>query len=100
MNAATAVLAAAMLIPLPPPQYSRPYHGRLVEIVIPLAEMARACGRPAWACAYVISPALCLVYLPAVEPGLISTPQQQRLREHELGHCNGWPGDHPDPRWT
>jgi hypothetical protein len=22
------------------------------------------------------------------------------IRRHELGHCNGWPADHPNARWV
>ncbi len=59
---------------LPPSQYDHPPQIPVIEKVLPWNELQRLCRaseRP--------------IYNGTV-PG---------VRRHELGHCNGWPKDHP-----
>jgi hypothetical protein len=96
--------APAVEIPLPPPEYSKPYRGQVRWRHVSLAEVQRLCGGFGvrayviiYACA-VPEGTHCLVVMPKIG-GPITREVWQRLRAHELGHCAGWPGDHPNPRW-
>jgi hypothetical protein len=40
----------------------------------------------------------CTIVIPKIDGQNIDTETQSRLRRHEIGHCNGWPNDHPDGR--
>jgi hypothetical protein len=101
--AAVAVVAAVVVIGAkvryrlelePPGQYNHPYAGRVVERVMPVAEVRALCtsvgasGRFV-ACAWV-SDGVCHIVLPNDEPAPVST-----YRRHEIAHCNGWPASHP-----
>jgi len=101
--AAVAVIAAVVVISAkvryrlelePPAQYNHPYAGRVVERVMPVAEVLALCtsvgasGRFV-ACAWV-SDGVCHIVLPNDEPAPVST-----YRRHEIAHCNGWPANHP-----
>jgi hypothetical protein len=81
----------------PPAQYNHPYHGPVVERVMPVAEVRAVCGSvgasgPLVACAWVSNGA-CHIVLPNDEPAPVST-----YRRHEIAHCNGWPANHPHKR--
>lgn len=82
-----------MIVDLPPPEYSGAYQGALIEIVDTRAVHQR-CPPGALACAFVLGPKACLVILPHDLAGELL----EQLRAHELGHCNGWGADHPNPR--
>lgn len=105
MAAACEALMFVGLIATPPPEYDRPYHGQLYIIERPVAEIDAICcggsaskrGR-AFACA-IPMPGHCVIFLPRVEPGGVSKPQQERFKRHEIGHCNGWPADHAGGRY-
>jgi hypothetical protein len=92
--AALALLCAPCSAEIIPARYLGPYHGHLTVIVTPLGKrMDAACDGPAWACADVISPRRCVLYLPPRK----SVPRKfyRALWRHEIAHCNGWPDDHP-----
>src|SRR5262245_38137263 len=82
---------------LPPPQYDHPVKGPVEVTDIPTEEALRKiCGytQPGTiliGCAHV-SAELCSVYLGPI-PSWTGITRNINLR-HELGHCNGWPGDH------
>jgi hypothetical protein len=79
---------------LPPPEYDKPYTGKLTKRFAPLADIPKLCGGPGkFACARVGSDACDIVI--AELGGTITLALQNVLIRHELGHCNGWPGDHP-----
>jgi hypothetical protein len=86
---------------LPPPQYDKPYGGKLTKRMEPLADIAKLCGSGKWACARVGGNA-CEIIIPELG-GAITLALQNVVVRHEIGHCNGWPGDHPRhwgfPRW-
>jgi hypothetical protein len=81
---------AVMTTTVPPPRYDHPYHGRLVEHVLPPSEVYAHCG--AVSCAFPASRGRpCVIYLPRRHPAFAY------LRRHEIGNCNGW-GDGPGAR--
>lgn len=80
-------------IPLPPAEFAGQYAGHLVEIVEPIARVQATCGRPSVGCA-LLGPGWCVIILPEVS-GPITGQIQVRIRAHEIGHCNGWPAEHP-----
>src|SRR5262245_21614901 len=90
-------LATIRLKQLPPPQYDHPVKGPVEVTDIPTEEALRKiCGytQPGTiliGCAHV-SAELCSVYLGPI-PSWTGITRNINLR-HELGHCNGWPGDH------
>ncbi len=95
-------------IALPPLVFDAPYRGKLIIIKIPIEQVHQQCcgghddetkpGTRILACSIPL-PGQCLVYLPKVEPGGVSQPQQDRLRRHEVGHCNGWQRQHRGAIW-
>lgn len=87
---------------LPPPEYDHHYEGHLIlKLVDSYSELLRLCGKerqPATlACARRTNDGeRCFVHI--LTDDLIRrrgyTPEI--LMRHEIGHCNGWPGDHPN----
>lgn len=109
---AFAALPDKALVPLPPPEYDKPYNGRLLVIdVETTAEFTGLCGiDPAFiyiasACAGIGLTAKkfgqnvdCVIVLaPETIFARIGATRTLALR-HELAHCNGWPADHPGAR--
>ena len=95
-------IAGTYSIPLPPLEYSGPYRGHVTWHHVSLAKMQKLCGgyglkEHVLACA-LPQGAHCVIVMPRIG-GQITRTIWHRLRIHELGHCNGWPGDHPNPRW-
>jgi len=83
-----------MLLLEPPPQYDHPYHGHVIEQRLSPLQMMLTCHGPGESCAWVDG-GVCHIALPAGE-------KDRRLlaliRQHEIGHCNGWPAHHPGGR--
>lgn len=90
------ILAAALLfwsggalaqVQVPPPQYDRPYAGRLTVVSMPTDQMQRICprGKICWAASYS-RPGHCIIFL----PNNLSADLVAQYRRHEIGHCNGW----------
>jgi hypothetical protein len=80
----------------PPPKYVHPYHGPVIERVLPLAEARRACARMgthADACSWV-KRGTCHLVIPLGGP----VSDLGAYRRHEMAHCNGWPASHPGGR--
>jgi hypothetical protein len=76
----------------PPTQYAHPYHGQVIERVLPLAEARRICasmGAPADACAWTIK-GKCHLVIPRDGP----VKNLESYRRHEVAHCNGWNHSH------
>jgi len=91
---------------LPPVEYDKPYTGELEIVRIATEEeiynickgsSRAACaawggaGKPAAKCIIFMLPDK---QLKAMHHG----PGDALSLRHELGHCNGWPGDHPNKR--
>lgn len=85
---------------LPPLEYDYPYQGKLtIERVQTIEELQRACNVTKWAlgCSrrYATSCWIALVADNVIrEWGW--TPEL--MMRHEMGHCNGWGGDHAGQR--
>ena len=88
----------------PPARYDHPFKGKLTEIQLPQREVVAACrelsrkyrvriGSVSRGCAALTSFRRCTIIYTDKPRGL-STPMA--VRRHEIGHCNGWPADHPD----
>lgn len=89
----------------PPARYDIPYEGKLIEHQLPQQAVRRYCDRLAshygrnWkatehqrGCS-ILEPGFCVVvYID--RPYGLATPAA--VKRHELGHCNGWPADHPN----
>jgi len=77
---------------LPPPEYDKPYGGKLTKQFMPLADIEKLCGARKLACATPTGDA-CETFIPELG-GTITLALQNVMVRHEIGHCNGWPPDH------
>lgn len=82
------------MIDLPPAEFDHAYAGSLTVIERAIGDVHAACfgklGAPRiFACAFPLAER-CVIMLPKVEEFVVSQQQQDRLRRHEIGHCNGW----------
>jgi hypothetical protein len=76
----------------PPAMYAHRYPGRVIELVLPLKEARRVCGRMGAhgdACAWT-SKGVCHIVIPRNGP----VRDRGSYRRHEMAHCNGWAHDH------
>jgi hypothetical protein len=89
-------------VPLPPPSYGI-YHGPLQVLVETLSQVEYDChtrfghavnvGDLALGCQWW-NGTLCVIVIPVIADPV--TPElARRVTLHELGHCSGWPADHP-----
>ena len=83
----------------PPPEYDKPFDGLLVIQEFRGEEMKGACFRRGFACEEFVAgnPNVCIVKLlmDMIKPPI----NREETIRHEIGHCNGWPGNHPDSKW-
>jgi len=102
LNAPAAFAAAEKGDTLPPAEFDKPYTGELQIVRIPNThEMEAICkGVSKYACAtHPKNGSYCIAFM-------LSDKQIKAMGRnafafiwrHELGHCNGWPGDHPNGR--
>jgi hypothetical protein len=96
---------------LPPLEYDHPYSGKLTIIRLATGdEMRFACllgtrafkfGLPPMGCSQRLwrSARSCDVHI--VADNVLATVglTYELMLRHEIGHCNGWPGDHPGMRF-
>jgi hypothetical protein len=78
----------------PPAQYDHPYPGQIVEQRLSRLQIIATCRGPAERCSWV-SKGVCHIALPQDEK---DTRLIAYIRQHEIGHCNGWPSHHPNAR--
>jgi len=78
---------------IPPPRYDHVYRGPVMERLVSAGEMAQFCGGVDEACATLRHGTCYIYYSQKRLPALTAL-----IRRHEMGHCNGWPGSHPDAR--
>ena len=79
-----------MLFLEPPPQYDHPYHGQVIEQRLSFLANHQTLSRPHQR------------LLVGHERGLLHRAAAGRederlialMRQHEIGHCNGWPSYH------
>ena len=72
----------------PPQEYIRPYHGPVIERVLPLAQTRALCrmrGVASDACSWT-SKGKCYIVIPSNGP----VKSKASYRRHEIAHCNGW----------
>jgi hypothetical protein len=83
-----------MLFLEPPPQYDHPYPGQVIEQRLSLLQIIKLCHGPTSGCSWVNN-GVCYIALPQDEKDdrLIAL-----MRQHEIGHCNGWPSNHQGGR--
>ena len=83
---------------LPPVEYDHYYEGDLtIQIVQTLDELRTACGKPTLACAFPFEKSCVIIMVDDVVMRTRGWNTGVVLR-HEIGHCNGWPEDHPGQR--
>lgn len=88
---------------LPPAEYDKPYTGRLILETVPnQEELAKFCGKAyipglTLGCSQRRADSCKIVLVPDAIITMNGWTRALMLR-HELGHCNGWPGDHPGAR--
>lgn len=84
---------------LPPAQYDHPYGGPVIERIVSWDELNKVCPgiENLRACTYPPSTpgGTCYVFMPKVGPGGVDQKYWNQLHRHEIGHCNGWPANHP-----
>lgn len=87
----------------PPARFDHPYHGKLRLYRLPQPEVAKRCrwlGVPnpypeQRGCSFNVgTPGTMCVVIIINKPYLLQTPAA--VLRHEIGHCNGWPANHPD----
>jgi len=80
----------------PPAKYDHPFTGQVIERRMSFLQMLWNCHGPAGACSWV-SKGVCYIALPQGEK---DTRLIALIRQHEIGHCNGWPSNHPGGHWV
>ncbi len=78
----------------PPAQYDHPYRGHVVEQRLSRLQIIATCHGPAESCSWV-DKGVCHIAFPQDEK---DTRLIAYIRQHEIGHCNGWPSHHPNAR--
>jgi len=87
---------------LPPTEFDRPYTGELEIVRVPnLREVEAICRKTGiYACSGLLANgARCIVFiLPDKQLKASGKNAIAFMSRHELGHCNGWPGNHKNGR--
>jgi hypothetical protein len=86
---------------LPPVEFDKPYAGKLmIRRVDSKEEVQRVCqlSRPTVGCA--VKPVVDMCIIVIADDAAIAARgwTYEIVLRHEIGHCNGWPGDHPGAR--
>ncbi|TIO15638.1 MAG: hypothetical protein E5X86_19920 [Mesorhizobium sp.] len=90
----------------PPARFDHSYAGELTVIYLPQKQVVTACAElfakytvsatsslVQRGCSAITSKTSCTVIVIS-KPYALATPRA--VLRHEIGHCNGWPADHPD----
>ena len=95
----------------PPAEYDKPYEGVLMTQRLPFDQLRKVCAPGQMACAMPITVgpngsgwqisltgnrAACLIIMPSDSYLWEHHQDPKDTIRHETGHCNGWPGDHPN----
>ena len=91
---------------LPPVEYDKPFGGKLEEVVVKSREeMDASCKRIGLSlpnvplgCGKLLAADHCVIYLAREEVNFSVGLTTDLVRRHEVGHCNGWPKEHPGGR--
>ena len=88
---------------LPPPEFDKPYEGRLYYEIAPNQDYVRkVCPSfknpgPALACTICFA-GICVIVIVSDEEIRAAGHDPDIVRRHEIGHANGWPTHHPGAR--
>jgi hypothetical protein len=88
---------------LPPPEFDKPYEGRLYYEIAPNQDYVRkVCPSfknpgPALACTICFA-GICVIVMVSDEEIRAAGHDPEIVRRHERGHANGWPADHHGAR--
>jgi hypothetical protein len=84
----------------PPTRFDHPYSGTMIIHRLPQAQIVKTCadviGKRSMiqhGCSSLPKDNRCEIWI--VEKTYMGASPESVLR-HEIGHCNGWPGNHPD----
>ncbi len=84
-----ALLLASCSVKSPPARYDHPYTGRLEVRHVPRQVAEDICpfsrGATGWGCAFLRTSSCLIILVEGASPEVL---------QHEIAHCNGWPGDH------
>jgi hypothetical protein len=91
---------------LPPVEYDKPFGGKLEEVVVKSREeMDASCKHIGLllpnvplGCGKLLAADHCVIYLARDEVNRSVGLTTDLVRRHEVGHCNGWPKEHPGGR--
>jgi hypothetical protein len=87
---------------LPPPEYDHPYSGKLEIHFLPEKEFVTACPSPPGlfrtACTQRYADRCIIRLRPDVDIDKYPFLADVIVVRHEIGHCNGWPPNHPGIR--
>lgn len=95
----TCLMSSSETIKIPPVEFDHLYEGNLTTVMVSTDKIHAYCDGylmakdRIMACSIVYSSKNCTIVLPVVDD-TVSQYQQDRLRRHEIGHCNGWLADH------
>jgi hypothetical protein len=80
---------------LPPVEFDHPYEGNLIEVRADKDEIASSCPEISrLGCAWRINSQWCRIVIANDDIIEAAGLTFEIVRRHEIGHCNGWPGDH------
>lgn len=90
---------------LPPVAYDYPFKGNLITVKKQSKEeVNKLCNTPmamGLGCMKFVSPEHCVIVVVSDEIAEAAGYTPEVVVRHEVGHCNGWPKDHPGTRvWT
>jgi hypothetical protein len=88
---------------LPPPEYDKPFKGKLTEIRVTPEIMRAICPKSQFpvtlACAYPpVHDTQCVIIMLEDKHLEAAGWTAEYVRRHEIGHCNGFPSDHRGAR--
>jgi hypothetical protein len=86
---------------LPPPEFDRPYTGKLtIERAETPEDVQRICNlkKPALACAFAYDGTRCRIVIVPDEFIRATGYTPEIVLRHERAHCLNWPADHPGQR--
>ena len=93
LAAATAAMVSFWGPYFPPPEFDHPFRGDLFVEWATGDEIWNYCPSFGVACVIRKTPTECLVFI-----NLDYIIYKDRILRHEIGHCNGWPSNHPNPQ--
>lgn len=100
-------LSGPALANMPPKEFDHPYAGKVVEHMVAYGKANKKCdavaarrgetrsGFATYGCAFTAVRGKCEIVV-SYDPSGQDRKMLSNTRRHEIGHCNGWPSDHPN----